>query len=274
MPLRADGFHPIESVFHGVSLADTIELEDTAEETSVTMTDAETGDEVRVSENLAGRAAAALARPGDPGTRIAIAKRIPLAAGMGGGSADAAGVLVALNDLRGLGHSRRRLAEIGLELGSDVPYFLSGGSLLVTGRGEHLEPIECSSDLHFVLGISSAPLSTGAVYRAWDDLGTTAEGGPDGMIEALKTGDPRAVADRLANDLEAAALALRPDLENRKAALIGAGGLGALVSGSGPTVFALAEDDAHARDIASRAADSFNRIEVVVSRPQAVMIER
>jgi 4-diphosphocytidyl-2-C-methyl-D-erythritol kinase len=202
--------------------------------------------------NLVWRAAELLATsagvPAD--ADIAIAKSIPAAAGLAGGSADAAAALVALDALWGTRAGRAELADLAAQLGSDVPFSLLGGVALGSGRGEQLSPVLARTRSHWVLGIAGEGLSTPAVYAQLDRL--RADGRvPDGtevapaepVIAALRSGAPEALAAALRNDLQAPALVLRPELRRALAAATDAGAVGALVSGSGPTVAALAADE-------------------------------
>ena len=199
---------------------------------------------------------------------VALRKRIPLGAGLAGGSANAAGALIALNRLWAAGLGDAELGRLGAELGSDVPYCLVGGSALATGRGEVVSKLEAPQPLWFVLGMSSVPLSTAAVYRAWSP-GAEARG-LEPSVHALAAGDPARLAQLLHNDLEGAAFGLRPELARAKAALLEAGALGASVSGSGPTLFAVAESEAHAHEVAAGVEGVFERVAAVSSRPACV----
>lgn len=260
---RADGFHDLANVFLAVGLYDHVTAAPapgpriTAEGRGV---DAVPLD----ASNLAARAAAALAaRHGiEPRVALHIAKDIPVAGGMAGGSADAAGALLACDTLWGLGSSREELLEICAELGSDVPFSLVGGAALGTGRGEVLRPLEVAGTFHWVFAVADGGLSTPAVYAECDRL-RRASGGGDGvddvpapaadpaLLAALRGGDAAALAGCLANDLQAAALSLRPDLALTLRAGTEAGALASLVSGSGPTCAFLAADAESAGKIAA-----------------------
>ena len=273
---RPDGYHEIESVFHGIDLADELNVRPTQ--------DAEIHVEMRfdqdvvghvppVEENIAYTAAAALRRHtgGREGAVISIVKRIPAGAGLGGGSANAAGVLRALNDAWGTGVSTDRRIELAASVGSDVPYCLSGGTALVTGRGEILTPLPATPTLHFILGMSSEPLSTRDVYERFDDVGVGAEVHSAPMTLALGGGSLREVGSLLHNDLETAAFSLRPALADGKERLIEAGALAAGMTGSGPTLFGIVEDEEHGRRVAASLDRSFERI--VPARSHAICVE-
>lgn len=272
---RPDGYHEIESIFHGISLADELNvLPSEGHEVNVDMRIG-SGPRVQVPEreaNLAFLAARALADRGitASGVDIEIVKNIPIGAGLGGGSGNAAGVLVALNELWGAGLGDDDLNALGASVGSDVPYCLMGGTILVTGRGDNLTPLPSPRDLHFVLGISDEPLFTKDVYERWDDLGISSEAGSAAMTLALGGGDPYEVAQLLHNDLEPAAFSLRPELEELKKVICSAGAVGAGLTGSGPTLFGIATDEAHARDVAAKIEDRFDHVEVAISTQRCV----
>lgn len=234
--------------------------------------------------NLAVRAAralasVALARRSKPAVRIDIRKRIPVAAGLAGGSADAAAALVACNELWGTGLTHAELREVAATVGSDVPFALLGGTAIGQGRGELLTAALTTGTYHWVLAFSSGALSTPEVYAACDRLraagpsgahyatapanpatrGTSApaaaaEVGPPALstelMSALRSGDSAAVGPLLSNDLQAAAVSLRPGLRRTLEAGKEFGALGAIVSGSGPTCAFLAADAARARELA------------------------
>jgi 4-diphosphocytidyl-2-C-methyl-D-erythritol kinase len=227
-----------------------------------------------VGDNLAVRAARALGSAsgtievtaleeaddlGGPSARtvIDLRKAIPVAGGMAGGSADAAAALVALNELWGCSLDRDRLREIGAELGSDVPFCVVGGTALATGRGTALAQVLCRGTFHWVVATAHEPLSTAAVYRAWDDHCEASEIEPDAVLAALRAQDAEALGAALHNDLQEAAFGLRPELREQREALLDAGALGAVLSGSGPTLLALAESEGAARTLAAQVEGSF-----------------
>jgi 4-diphosphocytidyl-2-C-methyl-D-erythritol kinase len=275
-PLRTDGFHELRTVYLAVSLFDVVtarpgdglSLAVTGEDAAVVPTD---------RRNLVWRAAELLAEhagvPAD--AQLEITKSIPAAAGLAGGSADAAAALVALDALWGTRAHRDDLLGLAARLGSDVPFSLLGGVALGTGRGEQLTPALAGPSWHLVLGLAGEGLSTPSVYAELDRL-RAAGRVPDGsdllaaepVLAALRRGPAGALAAALGNDLQAPALALRPELGRALRAATGAGALGALVSGSGPTVAALAEDGpAAVRLAATLAAEGVFRTLRVVHGP-------
>jgi 4-diphosphocytidyl-2-C-methyl-D-erythritol kinase len=265
-PLRADGYHDLVSVFHAVSLFDEVTVSH-ADRTSVVVSGEGNGEVPLGQANLAVRAVSALAKAtgrrgrGANGVQVQIRKRIPVAAGLAGGSADAAAALVACNELWGTGCNGTELGEIGAQLGSDVPFALVGGTAVGLGRGEQLTTALVSGNYDWVLAFGPNGLATPDVYAACDRL-RDARGGQGGaapvrpptlsteLMAALRSGDPAAVGPLLTNDLQPAALSLQPLLRRALAAGREHGALGAIVSGSGPTCAFLASDADAARDLA------------------------
>lgn len=266
---RADGYHDIDTVFQTVSLHDDLVIEDAGEFSVTFRLEGVDGPPPAPGEDLVTMAARALA-PGR-GAALAVTKRIPLAAGLAGGSANAAGALAGLNELWGLGLGRSELAAIAAGLGSDVPYCLTGGLARARGRGELVEPVPQGPPLWFVLGMPGRRLASAAVYAEHDRVPPDgAGGGPEALLEAAAAGEPRALAPLLRNDLAAAARRLLPELAAGERALLEAGALAAQVCGSGPTVFGLCLDAGHAGEVAAACRGAFARVEVVSSHPACV----
>lgn len=252
---RPDGFHDLANVFLAVGLYDEVTVTP-ADALRITCSGPDAAQVPLDASNLAARAALALAeRHGiAPDVHIHIAKDIPVAGGMAGGSADGAAALLACDAFWSTGATRDELLAICAELGSDVPFSLVGGAALGTGRGERLTPIEVGGTFHWVFAVADGGLSTPAVYGEFDRLtaGTDVpapEASPE-LLDALRTGDPTALAGALSNDLQPAALSLRPSLADTLAAGTAAGALAALVSGSGPTTAFLTADAESARKVA------------------------
>ncbi|MFE2266120.1 4-(cytidine 5'-diphospho)-2-C-methyl-D-erythritol kinase [Streptomyces griseosporeus] len=252
---RPDGFHDLANVFLAVGLYDEVTATP-AEELRITCAGPDAGQVPLDRTNLAARAALALAeRYGrEPAVHLHIAKDIPVAGGMAGGSADGAAALVACDALWGTHASRAELLDICAELGSDVPFSLVGGAALGTGRGERLTPLEVGGTFHWVFAMAERGLSTPAVFREFDRL---AEGrdipepvASEDVLDALAKGDADALAAAVTNDLQPAALSLYPELADTLAAGRSAGALTALVSGSGPTTAFLVRDSASADAVA------------------------
>ncbi|MFE0423985.1 4-(cytidine 5'-diphospho)-2-C-methyl-D-erythritol kinase [Streptomyces sp. NPDC058953] len=253
---RPDGFHDLANVFLAVSLHDEVTVRP-ADTLTVTC-EGPDADRVPLDRtNLAARAAVLLAaRHGiEPAVHLHIAKDIPVAGGMAGGSADGAGALLACDALWGLGSTRAELLDICAELGSDVPFSLVGGAALGTGRGERLTPVDVGGTFHWVFAVADGGLSTPAVYGEFDRL-TADTDVPDpeaspALLAALRSGDATALAAALANDLQPAALSLRPALRATLDAGLAAGALASIVSGSGPTTAHLVADRETADTVAA-----------------------
>ena len=200
-----------------------------------------------------------------PVTRLHLTKRIPVAGGMAGGSADAAAALVALNHLWQADLERGVLRELGAALGADVPFCVGGGTALATGIGTATAQVLTRGTYHWVVGVTGVALSTPEVYRAYDTIGSRTDVQPDAVLQALRTGDAEALGAALHNDLEVAALHLLPELAAKRDALLQAGALGAIVSGSGPTVVGLAATAQEAVALAAAVEPVFDRVEIALS---------
>jgi 4-diphosphocytidyl-2-C-methyl-D-erythritol kinase len=271
---RTDGFHEIETILHGVGLYDEIDMEVTDGEIEVSMELGVglTGTLPASSDNLISHSADLLrAHSGTAtGIRVRVKKGIPIAAGLGGGSGNAAGALVVLGEVWGIDLDRATTMSLAAQIGSDVPYCIEGGTALATSRGEQLTQLPHTSPMSFVLGGTNEPLSTADVYAAWDDLSLVDGSSSVALTLALGAGDVPEVGALLHNDLEPAAFALRPDLAAKKQAFLDAGALGAGMSGSGPTMFAIALDEAHAHRIADVAGAAFDWVKVVGSHLRCI----
>jgi 4-diphosphocytidyl-2-C-methyl-D-erythritol kinase len=269
-PLRPDGFHELSTVYLAVSLFDTVTAHP-ADGITLTVRGEGSGAGRGPASvptdrgNLVWQAAELLARHAGVAAdaHLEVDKSIPAAAGLAGGSADAAATLVALDALWGTRATRGDLAGLAAQLGSDVPFSLLGGVALGTGRGEQLSPVLARRRSDWVLGIAGEGLSTPTVYAELDALRAagTATAGADAagdaaepVIAALRSGPASALAATLANDLQAPAVRLRPELRQALRAATEAGARAALVSGSGPTVAALAEDEEAAVRLAASLA--------------------
>lgn len=253
-PRREDGFHTLSTVYQAVNLHDdvTVALDD---DWGCTVSGQYADVVPADSSNLALRAARLLADDTavDAPVHITIAKSIPVAGGMAGGSADAAAALVGCDRLWGLGLTTEELEEYASELGSDVPFLIRGGTAMGSGRGERLAPVLARGSYHWVFAISDIGLSTPEVYAECDRLRGTAsipEPTPNSeLMSALRTGDPHVLAPQLSNDLQDAAISLRPELGELLKSGMEFGALGGIVSGSGPTVAFLVEDVEAAIDL-------------------------
>jgi 4-diphosphocytidyl-2-C-methyl-D-erythritol kinase len=262
-PPRADGYHSLVTVFHAVSLFDEVTVL-SADKTSLTVTGEDAAAVPLDRSNLGWKAASALVKAAGlrgSAVEIRIRKRIPVAAGLAGGSADAAATLLACNELWQTGMSPRQLSELAAGLGSDVPFALLGGTAVGRSRGEELTPALATGTYHWALAFGQQGLSTAQVYATCDRLRTARAAAGDQpdpgepelshpLMTALRSGDPARVGPLLSNDLQPAALSLQPELRRTLTAGREHGALGAIVSGSGPTCAFLASDAAHARELA------------------------
>ncbi|MGH3670683.1 MAG: 4-(cytidine 5'-diphospho)-2-C-methyl-D-erythritol kinase [Pseudonocardiaceae bacterium] len=282
--LRGDGYHELVSVLQAVSMIDEVTVA-AADEPGVQIMGEGAGIVPTDRRNLAWRAVLLLAeRIGRrPAVRVVLRKAIPVAGGMAGGSADAAGALVGLAGLWRLDISREELTELAAGLGSDVPFALCGGTALGTGRGESVVPVLTRHTFHWVIALDRAGLSTPEVYRELDRLRTQGAQARDGvtlgsplerlgdvepLLEALAAGDARQLALLLGNDLQAAAVSLRPALRRTLRAGVDAGALAGIVSGSGPScAFLCADADAAIRVAAELAGAGVCRTVRVASGP-------
>ena len=260
-PVRADGFHGVVTVYQAISLFDEVTVRPAAQRSRVLVSGEDAASVPTGPTNLASKAVTALARAtgqrdrGRASVQIEIRERIPVAAGLAGGSADAAAALVACNELWRTGLSQAQLCAIGARLGSDVPFAITGGTAVGRGRGEQLsQALAAPAVYHWVLAFADGHLSTPAVYGTLDRLrGTESVSEPElsaEVMSALRAGDTARLGAALSNDLQAPALSMFPALRKTLAAGREFGALGSMVSGSGPTCFFLARDERHATDLA------------------------
>ncbi len=260
-PRRRDGYHELATVFHALDVADEVIAE--RDDKGRLSIEVEAGqgacvdlESVPVDEtNLAVQAAQALRRYAgvECGVRLRIVKRIPVAGGLAGGSADAAAALLACDAVWDTGCGRAELATLGARLGSDVPFALHGGTVLGSGRGERLAPVMSPTRLHWVLAVADGGLSTPAVYSELDSMRSASvvppPRVPPDLLAALRVGDVEAVGAHLSNDLQPAACRLRPALTDVIETGRELGAVAGIVSGSGPTVVFLAADESSARQL-------------------------
>ena len=259
--LRDDGYHEVATAYQAVSLAEQVRATEARGVTATFSGPIDTRGLASDDSNLAVRAARLLAaRTGhDGGVHLEIEKHVPIAGGMGGGSADAAATLVACDALWQTGLPRDTLLELASELGADVPFALLGGTAIGTGRGTELSPALATGTFHWVLALAEEGMSTPATFRALDehrerhraDIEPPSEAPavPIGVLHALRSGDAVALAETLVNDLQAPALRLRPDLAATLELGERAGALAGIVSGSGPTIAFLASSSEAAIDL-------------------------
>lgn len=234
---RPDGYHDVTTVFQAVSLYDDVTATAAPDDVTVTIAGEGAGKLPLDSGNLAVAAALRLAAVAgvETGVALHLLKSIPVAGGMAGGSADAAGALLACDALWNTGMAREDFEAIAASLGSDVPFALHGGSALGVGRGEQVSPVLVRGQFYWVLAFAETGMATSAVYEEHDRGDPMPVREPDGVLAALRAADAVALGRALHNDLQAAAIRLRPQLRRTLDAGMERGALGAVVSGSGPT---------------------------------------
>lgn len=254
-PRRRDGYHELATVFHAVSLYDEV-VASPSEQITVSVEGAGSSGVPLDGSNLAIQAAQTLAAYAGvvTGAALHIRKDIPVAAGMAGGSADAAAALVACDALWDTGLGRPELSILAARVGSDVTFGLVGGTVLGTGRGERLTPVMVGGTFHWVLALAEHGLAVSQVYSTLDKLRGPGDVDPPAVapevLVALRAGNAEALGELLSNDLEMAARELAPDLAATLETGRSLGALGAMVSGSGPTCAFLVRDAEHGLDLA------------------------
>lgn len=258
-PLRKDKFHELLTVFCALSISDEVVASE-SDGLSLGVTGEGVKDVPKDKRNLAWQAAALLAKQAgiDPDVHLEIRKAIPVAAGLAGGSADAAAALIACDALWQTGADREDLVALGAQLGSDVVFSLTGGLSLGTGRGERLSPVLASGKWHWVLAIAKSGLSTADVYAELDRIRAGQDDfelqTPTDLMNALRSRDLDLLAGSLSNDMEPAAISLMPSLRQTKRAGLDEGARAALLCGSGPTYAFLVQNEDDAVDVAARVA--------------------
>lgn len=266
---RGDGSHDIETVLLPLDLHDVLTLEP-AEAFVVEITGARAGElEDAGGESLLAAAASAFAEALEidlPTIHVVLDKRIPVAAGMGGGSADAAALLRALGRLHGVRHGR--LVDIAAAVGSDVPGLVPGGAVHAAGRGDRISPVHAQTTTWVVRPFGFA-VSTRDAYAWWDETGST---GPDpgALIAAIETGNDELLGGAIYDDLQAPVADRHPEIAETIGVFLDEGALGAIMTGSGPTVVALARHLGHAAALAAAVPGSF----VVTGPPRTMDVDR
>lgn len=255
---RADGYHEVEMVMQSVGLFDEISLKRTEKGISLAMDTAELAAD---RTNLAWRAAELFFQETGQsgGVEIFIKKSIPVAAGLAGGSADAAGVLRGMNELFGTGLSQAALCRLGERLGSDVPFCIVGGTMLATGRGEVLRELPAMPECYVVLAKPPVAVSTAWAYRRYDECGSAVRPDNRAVEAALAKGNLKAIGSLLCNVLEAVTSAEYKEISAYEQLMLASGAMAVRMSGSGPTVFALTDSREKAEKIAEavrRSADA------------------
>ena len=247
---RPDGFHEVAMVMQSIGLHDTLTME---------KTDGEIALSINVpwlkadEKNLAWRAAELVRQESGltRGVRMELTKRIPIAAGLAGGSADAAAVLKGMNELYNLQMSEARLCELGARLGSDIPFCLMGGTMLATGRGEVLTRLADMPETWVVLAKPRISVSTAWAYQNYDEQGAEKHPDNEAIKKAIARGNRKAVAGLLCNVLESVTIKKYDVIADYKQMMLDKGAMASMMSGSGPTVFGLARNREQAEAIAN-----------------------
>lgn len=262
---REDGYHEVKMIMQTVDLYDTLTFE--SREDGEIRIETDNGKIPCDGSNLIYRAAMVLfAETGRRiGADITLEKRIPVAAGMAGGSTDAAAALSALNEMMGQPLTKERLQEIAVQIGADVPYCVMGGTALSEGIGELLTKLPAPPKAHLLIAKPDIDVSTAFVYRNLNLGGIGGHPDIDGMVRALKEGDLKGITDRMGNVLETVTVPAYPIIGKIKEVCRREGAMNALMSGSGPTVFAVYEDREKAQAAAKRIREEDLSQEVFVT---------
>lgn len=262
---RPDGYHEVEMIMQTIDLHDVLTLQEIPSGVEVT-----TNHPLLTAgkSNIAFKAARLIidSLKISRGVRVHICKNIPVAAGLAGGSTDAAAVLKGLNKLWDLGMSKEQMAKKGAVIGSDVPFCIGGGTAIARGRGEKLQELPPTPDIWLVLAKPALEVSTAEVYKNYDSGKVVKRPDTQGMVTALQTGDLNKMADHLVNVLETVTFHKHPMVAEIKEVIKEYGAIGALMSGSGPTVFGLADSDTTAENIAKKLSYKFPEIFIKVTR--------
>ncbi len=236
-----NGYHEVKMVMQTVGIYDVLTLEKIPEGIIVTTDNGE----LPTDENNLIYKSAKLMREKyfiQEGVRIHLEKNIPIAAGMAGGSTDAAATFIGMNELFGIGATEEELRELGVKVGADVPYCIMGGTALAEGIGERLSPLSAPKDCFLLIAKPDINVSTKYVYEHLDAEGVEKHPDIDGMIEALEQGSPEGIVMRLGNVLENVTVKKYPVIQEIKENMLENGALGSLMSGSGPTVFGMFDE--------------------------------
>ena len=245
---RENGYHDVRMIMQSVYLYDNVRLEKTGTDGEIRLK-SNLGYLPSDENNIAYKAAKILTEEFDirEGVQITLDKHIPVAAGMAGGSSDAAAVLFGMNRMFGLRLSQQDLMERGVKLGADVPYCIMRGTVLAEGIGEILTPLPAMPKCTVLIAKPPVSVSTKTVYEALDSQEVTRHPDIDGIIRGLEAGSLEQVAQCMGNVLEDVTIPLYPVIDQIKQEMLAAGAAGAMMSGSGPTVFGLFENRAQAR---------------------------
>ena len=268
--MRDDGYHLVEMIMQTISLCDTVQMRKEVKKgiwlkCNVKWLPCDEG-------NIAYRAAAKMMDKFNiqEGVSISITKKIPIAAGLAGGSTDCAAVLKGMNILFELGLSENELMEIGAELGSDVPFCIMEGTALAEGVGERVTRISPCPEMDMVLVKLPVSVSTPTVYKRLDAVDITYHPDTKAMLESIENRDVKAISSALSNVLELVTIKMHPRIDEIKAALVEKGAIGAVMSGSGPSVFGIFKDKQAACLAADEIREMFNIKDVIVVKTENI----
>ena len=264
---REDGYHEVKMVMQTLNLYDRLTFRDNNSglvTISSNMTQAPA-----TEDNIIYKACQLIKKEYgiSSGIDVQLEKNIPVAAGMAGGSTDAAATLVALNEMFDLGLSRDVLMELGVKIGADVPYCIMQGTALSEGIGEILTPLCPMPKCYIAIAKPEVGVSTKWVYQNLDAAGLKNHPDIDKMVEAINTGDLKGIVDTMENVLETVTIPAYPQIESIKQAMINGGAAGALMSGSGPTVFGIFEEKAAAEAVTHSLKQKGLAAQVYVATP-------
>ena len=263
--LRGDGYHEVRTVMQSISLADEVELQRSTGGFELSTVPEEVGPLERNTVYLAWKSLRTLTGDELP-VSVTLRKKIPAGAGLGGGSADAAAVLVGLNELFGLGLRVEELRETGAEIGADVPFCISGGTALGEGVGEVLTLLPAPPEHRLIVAKPRMSADTGTVYRRFDEAKTVSIRAVDPVISALRYGNLSALAASVGNDLAYVTAGFVPEVANLEQTLLESGALGASMSGSGTAVYGIFGDEEVAGIAKDRIETPFVGVYETVSR--------
>ena len=246
-----NGYHEVRMIMQTVGICDVLTFQKAASGIQLVVDNEELPTD---GNNLICKAAKLLLESAgiEGGVRITLEKHIPIAAGMAGGSTDAAAALLGINELYEIGYDVDKLKQLGVKIGADVPYCIQGGTALAEGIGEVLSPLPTPPVCHLVIAKPDINVSTKFVYENLRANELESHPDIDGMIEGLETGDLKAITDRLANVLETVTVPAYPIIDEIKQTMLDGGAEGALMSGSGPTVFGIFTELDKAKQAAKR----------------------
>lgn len=250
---RPDGYHEVAMVMQQVELSDVLKFREEPKGAGINLISDLPGLPL-VERNLAYKAAKLIMDKFNiaQGVYIELTKRIPIAAGLAGGSTDAAAVLVSINEMFHLGLNMAELCALGAEIGSDVPFCIQGGTMLATGRGEILKPLPPMPECHVILAKPQVNVSTAWAYQNYRGEKVKKHPETEKIMQCLAQEDLTGIGNLLCNVLESVTLEKHADIAMLKQLMIHHGAMASLMSGSGPTVFGLTPDEERAAYIAGK----------------------